>query len=183
MTVRSIAASIAIVCFAAGSAIGFAASQQAQQPGTTSQQTRPGAPPPGPPPPTVEDAVRAIRADLQNTRAAIIAKNVTFTPAQAAAFWPLFDTYQKEQQRILDEQWRGIQHYIDSYQTIDDSASLTLINAHLDRDARINALRHSWLAEFLKVLPARLAVRVLQIDRRVSLAQQVEFTSKIPLAH
>src|SRR4051812_21370328 len=169
MTVRSIAASIAIVCFAAGSAIGFAASQQAQQPGTTSQQTRPGAPAPGPPPPTVEDAVRAVRADLQNTRAGIIAKNVTFTPEQAAAFWPLFDFYQQEQKRILDQQLQGIQDYIAHYQTMDDATSLTLINAHFDRDASITALRQVWLAQFLKVLPARLAVRVMQIDRRISL--------------
>jgi len=180
--VRRISAVIAIVCLGAGSAIGWAAAQQ-PQPGVPPavQQAKPGAPPPGPPPPTVEDAVRAVRSDLQNTRAAIIAKNVTFTPEQAAKFWPLFETYQKEQSQILNDQMRGIQHYVDSFQTLDDTAALTLINAHLERDARINALRQTWLAEFLKVLPARLAVRVIQIDRRVSLAQQVEFTSKIPL--
>jgi hypothetical protein len=42
-------------------------------------------------------------------------------------------------------------------------------------------LRQAWLPEFLKVLPAKLAVRVLQLDRRVSLSQQLQFTSKIPL--
>jgi len=170
MTVRRFSAFIAVMCFA-GSAIGWAASQQA----------RPGAPPQPPPAPTAEDAVKAVRSDLATTRGAVIAKNVTFTPEQAARFWPLFESYQKEQSQILDEQLRGMQHYVDSYQSLDDTAALTLIHAHLDRDARINALRQTWLAEFLKVLPARLAVRVIQIDRRMSLAQQVEFTSKIPL--
>lgn len=167
---RTFSAFIAVMCLVGGSAIGWAASQQA----------RPGAPP-QPPAPTAEDAVKAVRSDLATTRGAIIAKNVTFTPEQAARFWPLFESYQKEQSQILDEQLRGMQHYIDSYQSLDDTAALTLIHAHLDRDARINALRQTWLAEFLKVLPARLAVRVIQIDRRMSLAQQVEFTSKIPL--
>lgn len=167
---RTFSAFIAVMCLVGGSAIGWAASQQA----------RPGAPP-QPPAPTAEDAVKAVRSDLATTRGAIIAKNVTFTPEQAARFWPLFESYQKEQSQILDEQMRGMQHYVDSYQSLDDTAALTLIHAHLDRDARINALRQTWLAEFLKVLPARLAVRVIQIDRRMSLAQQVEFTSKIPL--
>jgi len=168
--VRRFSAFIAVMFFVGGSAIGWAASQQA----------RPGAPPQAPAP-TAEDAVKAVRSDLATTRGAIIAKNVTFTPEQAARFWPLFESYQKEQSQILDEQLRGMQHYVDSYQSLDDTAALSLIHAHLDRDARINALRQTWLAEFLKVLPARLAVRVIQIDRRVSLAQQVEFTSKIPL--
>jgi hypothetical protein len=179
--VRSISALIAIMCLAGGSAIGWAAAQQAR-PGTTSQQTRPGATP-AVSAPTVDDAVRAVRSDLANTRAAIIAKNVTFTPDQAAAFWPVFDGYQKEQAQILDAQWRGIQQFLQDYPSLDDTTALAFINTHLERDAKINALRQAWLAEFLKVVPARLAVRVIQIDRRVSLAQQIEFSSKIPLVH
>ena len=181
---RRLSALIAILCLAAGSAMGWAAAQQ-PKPGVppSLQQPQPGAPPPAPPPPTVEDAVRAVRSDLQNPRAAIIAKNITLTSEQAAAFWPVFDSYQKEQSRILDEQMRGLQQYVAGYQTLDDGGALALINAHLDRDAKINALRQTWLAEFLKVLPPRLAARVMQIDRRISLAQQVEFTSKIPLVY
>ena len=181
---RRLSASIAILCLAAGSAMGWAAAQQAKPGAPPSlQQAKPGAPPPSPPPPTIEDAVRAVRSDLQNTRAAIIAKNVTFTAEQAAAFWPMFDNYQKEQGHILDEQMRGLQQYVDNFQTIDDTVALNLIRTHLDRDARINALRQTWLAEFLKVLPARTAARVIQIDRRVSLAQQIEVSSRIPLVY
>ena len=49
----------------------------------------------------IEDVLVAVRADLQTSRADIIKKNVTFTSAQAAAFWPLFETYQKEQDLSL----------------------------------------------------------------------------------
>jgi hypothetical protein len=44
-------------------------------------------------------------------------------------------------------------------------------------------LRQKWLGEFQKVLPTRLAVRAMQIDRRLSLVQQIEFASQIPLVH
>jgi len=131
--------------------------------------------------PTVEEALAALRADLQGKRADIIAKNVTLTEEQAARFWPVYQNYQKEQNAIMDEQLRGIQSYVDTYQTLDDSTALGLINAHLDRDVKMAALRQTWFAEFLKVLPARVAGRVMQIDRRLSLAHQVQFTSKIPL--
>jgi hypothetical protein len=58
-----------------------------------------------------------------------------------------------------------------------------LINAHFDRDSRLNALRQRWLGEFQKVLPTRTAVRVMQIDRRLSLVHQIEFAAEIPLVH
>jgi hypothetical protein len=66
---------------------------------------------------------------------------------------------------------------------MDDAAALGLINAHLDRDARMSALRRKWLGNFQKAIGTKLAVRVMQIDRRLSLAHQMEFVSRIPLAH
>jgi len=39
------------------------------------------------------------------------------------------------------------------------------------------------MGEFQKVLPARLAARVVQIDRRLALATQMQLVSRIPLVH
>ena len=80
-------------------------------------------------------------------------------------------------------QLKGIQKYMDSYQTIDDASALALMNAHFDRDAKMNALRQKYLAEFQNVLPTRLAVRAVQIDRRLALATQMEIVSRITLVH
>jgi Spy/CpxP family protein refolding chaperone len=132
---------------------------------------------------SIDEVLQAVRSDLQGERAAIIAKNVTLTSAQAAKFWPVYDAYQKEQNVIMDDQLKGIQRYIESVDTLDDAAALGLINAHIDRDARMAALRKKWLGEFQKVLDARTAARVMQIDRRLSLSHQVQFTTKIPLVH
>jgi hypothetical protein len=45
------------------------------------------------------------------------------------------------------------------------------------------ALRQQWLPRFQAVLGAKLAVRMMQIDRRLSLVQQTRLVAKIPLAH
>jgi hypothetical protein len=132
---------------------------------------------------SIEDVLRAIRADLQNDRADIVAKNVPLTSAQAAQFWPIFERYQKEQDVIMDDQLKSVQWYIENYESADDAAALGLINAHFDRDEKMVALRKRWLGEFQKTLGTKLAVRVMQIDRRLSLAHQAYVTSKIPLAH
>jgi hypothetical protein len=132
-------------------------------------------------PPSIEEALKALRYDLQASRADIIAKNVSFTADQAAKFWPVFEKYQKEQSAIMDAQLKGLQQYAEKYENLDDASALSLMKAHLDRDERMVALRRTWLTEFQKVVPAKVAVRVMQIDRRISLAHQVEFASQIPL--
>jgi hypothetical protein len=57
------------------------------------------------------------------------------------------------------------------------------MKAHMDRDAKMNAQRRKWLGEFQKVLPTKLAVRAMQIDRRLSLAAQMEVASQTSLVH
>ncbi|HET6955477.1 MAG TPA: hypothetical protein VFI56_02820 [Vicinamibacterales bacterium] len=132
---------------------------------------------------TIDEVLEAVRADLQGERADIIAKNITLDSEQAAKFWPVYNAYQKEQNIIMDDQLKGIQRYIETFDNLDDAAALGLINAHFDRDARMNALRQKWFGDFQKALGTKLAVRVMQIDRRLSLAHQTRFTARIPLAH
>src|SRR5262249_40909983 len=95
-----------------------------------------------------EDVLKAVREDMQGSRADIMAKNLSLTADQAAKFWPVFQQYQKEQNVIMDEQLMGIQKFVNSYSSLDDAAALALMNAHFDRDAKMNALRQKWLAEF-----------------------------------
>ena len=131
----------------------------------------------------VEEAMKAFRSDLQASRADIIAKNVQLTAEQAAKFWPMFERYQKDQSAIIDAQLKGVQEYAEKFEKLDDATALSLVKAHLERDGKMNALRQQWLGEFQKVLPGRLAARVMQVDRRISLAQQMEISSQIPLIY
>ena len=159
---------ILIVCFGATFALAQPAPQAAKS---------------GASKPSMDEVLADFRADIQSSRADLMAKNLSLTAEQAAKFWPVFDAYQKEQNVIMDEQLKGIQKYVENYDTLDDATALALMNAHFDRDTRMNTLRQKWLGEFQKVLPTKLAVRAMQIDRRLSLATQIEITARIPLVH
>ena len=167
---RTTLASVVAVCFVSVSALAWPSSRQVRPAGSTTAA-----------PVSIEEALKALRHDLQAGRTEIIARNVSLTADQAAKFWPVFEKYQKEQDAILDAQLKGIQQYAEKYENLDDAGALALMKAHLDRDQKMVALRQTWLAEFQKVLPGKLAARVLQIDRRISLAHQMEFASQIPL--
>jgi len=134
-------------------------------------------------PTSIDEVLQAVRSDLQGERADVMAKNLTLTAAQAAKFWPMFEAYQKEQNVIIDDQLKGIQHFIEDFEGLDDASALALITTHFDRDDKMTALRRKWLKDFQGVLGTKLAVRMMQIDRRLSLVQQLQIASKIPLTH
>jgi Spy/CpxP family protein refolding chaperone len=163
-------APLAAACLFSVASIDWIAAQQQSRPVNTT-------------PTSMDEVLATVRADLQANRADVMAKNLSLTAEQAAKFWPVYDAYQKEQNVIMDDQFKGIQRYIESFDTLDDAGALALIKSHLDRDAKMNALRLKALGDFQKVLGAKLAVRAMQIDRRLSLAYQLQMAAKIPLAH
>jgi hypothetical protein len=134
------------------------------------------------PQPSIDEILAAVRGDLINNHADTMAKNMSLTSDQAAKFWPMYANYQKEQSAILDAQLQGIKSFVEKFDTLDDASAMTLIKAHFGRDADMVKLREKWLGEFQKVLGTKLAVRAMQIDRRVSLIQQFQLTTQIPLA-
>jgi Spy/CpxP family protein refolding chaperone len=158
---------LAAVCLVSLAGVSGIAARQAQPASTT--------------PATIDDMLAAVRSDLLGSRADTIAKNLTMTAAEAAKFWPVFDAYQKEQASIMEDQLKGVQRYVEAFDSLDDAGALALIKAHLDRDERMNLLRQKALLDLQRVVGTKLAARAVQIDRRLSLVHQLEIVSKIPL--
>lgn len=131
--------------------------------------------------PTQEQVIAQFTKDLQATRADIMAKGMTLTADQAAKFWPLYQQFQHEQDAIVNGQITATQAYADHFATLTDTDALGYINALLDRDAKMHDLRVKWLAKFQTVVPAKVAARAIQLDRRVSQVAQVKVSSQIPL--
>lgn len=155
----------------------WAADASAAKPaaGTATQSTAPA--------PTPEQVMAQFKSDLQAVRSDVMAKGLTLSADQAAKFWPMYDQFQKEQGAIIDGQLKAVQKYADSYATLTDADSLAFVKAQLERDRQMNDLRVKWLEKFQTVLPAGLAARAMQIDRRLSQVAQVELSSRIPLVH
>ena len=158
---------LATACLFAVSGVSGNAAQQAQTVSST--------------PAAADETLAALRSDLLASRADVMKKNLTMTAEEEAKFWPVYEAYLKEQTAIMDDHEKGIQRYIESFDKLDDAGALALIKAHLDRDERMDALRQKALVDLQRAVGTKLAARAIQIDRRLSLAYQLQIVSKIPL--
>ncbi|HEX4970909.1 MAG TPA: hypothetical protein VFV69_07610 [Steroidobacteraceae bacterium] len=131
--------------------------------------------------PTPEEIVASFRDDLEAKSADVVAKSLTLTADQATKFWPLYETYQKEQRAIVEDQLRATQKYGTHYATLTDVQALEFINALLSRDQKVHDLRVKWLAKFQTVVPPATAARAIQVERRLGLVTQIGISSQIPL--
>jgi hypothetical protein len=131
--------------------------------------------------PTTEQVLQQFRDDLQASAADVMAKGLTLNAEQAAKFWPMFDAFQKEQKAIIDDQLKALVAYRDHYQSITDADALAYVNSLLARDQKIHDLRIKYLAKFQTIVPARVAARAVQLDRRLGLVGQTKISSQVPL--
>jgi Spy/CpxP family protein refolding chaperone len=131
--------------------------------------------------PTQEQVIAEFTKDLQAKRADVMAKGLTLTADQAAKFWPMYEQFQSELDAVINGQITATQAYADRFATLTEADALNYVNALLERDDKMLDLRVKWLAKFQAVVPARVAARAIQLDRRVSQVMQVKVSSQIPL--
>ena len=113
----------------------------------------------------------------------LVAQNMQLNDAESKAFWPIYDAYQKDLQKLNQRVVKMITSYADAYNSgaMTDQQAQTLTNEALAIEASEAAMRKSYAAKLGKVLPAKKVARYLQIENKIRAAIRFEMADKIPL--
>jgi Spy/CpxP family protein refolding chaperone len=126
-------------------------------------------------------AVAAFRDAVRADKRAVVAKNMELTEAEAKKFWPLYEAYQKDVQKVLQRQNRAVVEYVNQASTMNDTNAKRLARELLDADAEEQRLRERQLKRLYAVLPARKAIRYLQIENKIRTLSHYDMGAQIPL--
>ena len=121
----------------------------------------------------------AVRAEKRKW----VEQNMTLSAAEAKAFWPLYDHYQKDLAPILKELKEVIEVYADHYlkNTLTDQEAQSLYSRLLVIEERELTLRRTFLDWLTRALSARTAARYLQLESRMMTVIRFELAQNIPL--
>jgi Spy/CpxP family protein refolding chaperone len=154
---------------------------------SAAQGAAPLPPPPPPPPPPAKpalekpvDPAKHLRADLRQKKTELIAKNLTLTPDQAAAFWPIYKRYDDEVAKLQEETVALVNEYLAVYDRLDDAKARDLQDRQFAIAEKAIQLRRACAGEVGKVLPGKLTAKFVQLDRYFSLLAEVQVQSRIP---
>jgi hypothetical protein len=113
----------------------------------------------------------------------VVAANMDLTEAEGKAFWPIYDSYQKDLQAINDRLGKTILAYADAYnnKTLTDAQAKQLSDEALTIDQDEIAMRKSYAARLNRVLPAKKVARYLQIENKIRAGLRYELAAGIPL--
>ena len=137
---------------------------------------------------TAQDKAQAERTSaewlalIQADRKAIVAKSMDLTPEEAAKFWPLYESFQRELAVPQNAITRALLDYIAAGDTLTDANAKRIAEQLLAAQRDEARLREKHFGQALKVLPARKAARYVQIENKIQAVVAYEGARAVPLA-
>ena len=129
----------------------------------------------------IEQDVQLLRSDIRSAKKQIIAENMKLTPAQAEKFWPVYDAYTQETTKLGDASYALVKDYANTYQDMTDAQADSLVDKMATLDVQTATLRQEWIPKFRKVLTGKQTALFFQLDRRINLLLNLQFSANIPL--
>jgi hypothetical protein len=128
-----------------------------------------------------EQDLALMREDIRSKKKQLIAQNLKLTDAEATKFWPVYDRYVAEQDKVNDIRFSLIKAYADQLGTLTDEEALKMGRQFLEAETQFSQVREKYFPIVAKVLSGRSTATFFQLERRVSMMIELQLSSKIPL--
>lgn len=129
------------------------------------------------------DNMQILREKLKADKKLVVATNMELTESEAKNFWPIYEEYQKDLQKIN----RRIVTLLESYAADFRSKSLTddkakkLIDEALAIEQAEANMKSTYAPKLSKSLPVRKVARYLQIENKIRAVIKYDLAQGVPL--
>ena len=127
------------------------------------------------------DTMQILREKIQADKKLLVAANMGLTETEAQAFWPVYESYQKDLGLLNGRLLVLLQDYAKNYEAITDQAAKRLVGIYLAIEEDRIKLKRSYLPKLRQALPEKKVARYLQIENKVEAVIRYELAAQIPL--
>ncbi|MGN6731696.1 MAG: hypothetical protein ACTHMB_06940 [Candidatus Binatia bacterium] len=129
------------------------------------------------------DNMQILRDKIRADKKLVVATNMELTEAEAKDFWPIYEQYQKDLQKINQRLANLLESYADDFRnkSLTDEKAKKLIDEALAIDRAEGNLKSTYAPKLSKVLPIVKAVRYLQIENKIRAVVKYDIASGVPL--
>lgn len=125
-----------------------------------------------------------LREKIKADKKLVVATNMQLTQAEAPAFWPVYEAYQADLDKINARLGQAIKEYAEAYRT--DTLTNEKAQGLMDEVLKIEQaevdLKRAYVPKLSAVLSQVKVARYLQIENKIRAALKYELAGDIPLA-
>jgi len=127
------------------------------------------------------DNMKIVREKLLADRKLFVADNMELTEAEGKAFWPVYDEFAQDLQKLGAKGAYLIDDFARHYQDMTDAKAKDLLNQLMAYEAEYLALRQDYLPKFRAAIPEKKVTRYYQIENKIRAIVNYELAGQIPL--
>lgn len=120
-------------------------------------------------PPCDPEAARLdkLRQEIRANRRGIVERHMELTEAESAAFWPIYDQYQKDLAAIVKRQDRAMLDYVNVQSRMSNANATRIVREVISTDMEESRLRERTFRRVATATSAKKAMRFLQIENKI----------------
>ena len=124
-----------------------------------------------------------VHEKLKADKKLIVAKYLELTESEAKRFWPVYEDYQKDLQKINERLLNMLQSYAAAYRnkSLPDEEAKKLLDEWIALEQAEVKQRSAYTSKVLKALPAKKAARYLQIENEYRMLFRYDLAATVPL--
>jgi len=128
--------------------------------------------------------LETVHEKLKAETKSIVTKYMELTDTEAKNFWPVYEDYQKDLQKINERLQAMLQSYAADYgsKSLTDEKAKKLLDEWIALEQDEVKQRKAFAPKVLKALPAKKAARYLQIENEYRLLIRYDLAATVPLA-
>ena len=125
-----------------------------------------------------------IHEKLKADKKLIVAKYMELTESEAKQFWPVYEDYQKDLQKLHERLGGLLNSYAVEYRnkSLNDEKAKKLLDEWIAIEQDEVKQRKAFAPKLLKALPAKKAARYLQIENEYRMLMRYDLAAAVPLA-
>lgn len=129
------------------------------------------------------DNMQILRDKIKADKKLLVASNMDLTESEAKGFWPIYEQYQKDLQKLNQRIAALLDSYVDDARkkSLTDDKAKKLIDEAVAIDQAEASLKSSYAPKLSKVLPAIKVVRYLQMENKIRAVIKYDLAQGVPL--
>ena len=129
-------------------------------------------------------SMEALREAAKSNKKALVALNLNLTETKGKAFWPIYESYQKDIAKVNERLLALIKDYAKEYKasSLTDEKAKQLINAYIVIEEDLLKLKKSYLEKVSAVIPNKKVMAYFQIEEKIQPIIRFDLAINIPVA-
>ena len=129
-------------------------------------------------------SMEALREAAKSNKKALVALNLKLTETEDKAFWPIYESYQKDIDKVNERLINLIKDYAKEYKarSLTDEKAKQLISDYIVIEEDLLKLKKSYLEKVSAVIPDKKMMTYFQLENKIQAIIRFDVAINIPLA-